>query len=362
MSSLDFSREDNEQILDRILRHLTGVLVAAEGIRRCGFSRGQAQLLRDALRADEILLSSEQKSRAASFLAKEMEILCNLTTVHHHVSPSESLCSQILTRHTEILSSVLRKEMKRQLNETLIIATNTGNIRYNFDDPAALLHRALEILHDHGGPGWATTMEQNPELNDIEHAHDLLNVSSAHEYVLNVVTHTAVRKRVADGRLDRLQGLAQLVRQVASPNDVLNDYLLLPMYDFQKTQTPQEEDDDIPQAKRRKFGSEKLLEEKQIITPVFGKKSVSLTPTSIASLGALYDLEKLRQVLEESQDIVREFAQIAVTYINYDRQQRKNAKRKRTKLPKSAAASVSVFIFPALCDEDEDDFLQDPGI
>ncbi|KAK7237867.1 hypothetical protein SO694_00022267 [Aureococcus anophagefferens] len=54
--------------------------------------------------------------------------------------------------------SLVRRELKSLLNEAAAIVHGTGSVRFNFDDPAALLHRALRALHDGGGPAWATEL------------------------------------------------------------------------------------------------------------------------------------------------------------------------------------------------------------
>ena len=49
----------------------------------------------------------------------------------------------------------MRRELKLLLNDAVAIVQGTGSVRFNFDDPAALLHRALRALEDGGGPAWA---------------------------------------------------------------------------------------------------------------------------------------------------------------------------------------------------------------
>ncbi|KAH8066732.1 tRNA-Phe hydroxylase [Aureococcus anophagefferens] len=86
-------------------------------------------------------------ARAAAFLRDEVALLLG--------GGGES---ELEGRHAEALSSLVRRELKSLLNEAVAIVHGTGSVRFNFDDPAALLHRALRALHDGGGPAWATEL------------------------------------------------------------------------------------------------------------------------------------------------------------------------------------------------------------
>ena len=69
-------------------------------------------------------------ARASAFLAAEVGLLLR-------GAPRES---RLEARHAEVLSSLVRRELKLVLNDAVAIVHGTGSVRFNFDDPAALLH------------------------------------------------------------------------------------------------------------------------------------------------------------------------------------------------------------------------------
>ncbi|KAH8068672.1 tRNA-Phe hydroxylase [Aureococcus anophagefferens] len=127
-------------------------------------------------------------------------------------------------RHAEALSSLVRRELKSLLNEAVAIVHGTGSVRFNFDDPAALLHRALRALHDGGGPAWATELRAarcaagGPlAFEGEDEAKDVLSLAAAHGFALSVFTQSAVRAKLASGGFDRLEALAGRVRGADAP-------------------------------------------------------------------------------------------------------------------------------------------------
>jgi len=81
------------------------------------------------------------ENRASAFLSSELRAL---------MAPENcGLSSKVLKRKSEVLSSLLRFEMKELLNHgtsAIAIKAFTGNICHNYEDPAALFHHALQHL------------------------------------------------------------------------------------------------------------------------------------------------------------------------------------------------------------------------
>ena len=157
--------------------------------------------------------AGRRAARAAAFLRDEVALLLG--------GGGES---ELEGRHAEALSSLVRRELKSLLNETVAIVHGTGSVRFNFDDPAALLHRALRALHDGGGPAWATELRAarcaagGPLAFDGEdEAKDVLSLAAAHGFALSVFTQSAVRAKLASGGFDRLEALAGRVRGADAP-------------------------------------------------------------------------------------------------------------------------------------------------
>lgn len=395
MSVLDF-----EDDLDDILDHLTAALVAARDVRASQVAKREVVRVCQGLESAATTLT--HLSSTARFLAAELTALCHLDDDqdqddddHNQEEDTENISntkttttqrreknypplssslergrplvdaglnplendlrlpqkkkttttnlpqqSQLWTRHTEVLSSVLRKEMKRQLNETISIAPGTGSVRYNVDDPAALLHRALEILHTHGGPRWIGTRTQDPgtkkfAFSSYDDAEDVLGAASAHGFVLNVLNHDDVREKRENGDLDRLMTLAKLVRRVCDHTDVLLD-------------TSQPTSDLFsPPRKRRKV-----------------EKNTVSNMTNLASLGALADLDGLLDVLNSTADIAEACSNDAINFLtaqspdataSNESGKRKKRKRKRHRGGSGVLPDdLAVFLFPEISAYDEE--------
>jgi len=73
--------------------------------------------------------------RSASFLRSELSALC------FHCG--ESL---VETRWSDLLTSLIRFELKQLLNSALALRPDTGNLSQNFEDAAALFHHALKLV------------------------------------------------------------------------------------------------------------------------------------------------------------------------------------------------------------------------
>ncbi|KAH8046565.1 tRNA-Phe hydroxylase [Aureococcus anophagefferens] len=122
--------------------------------------------------------AGRRAARAAAFLRDEVALLLG--------GGGES---ELEGRHAEALSSLVRRELKSLLNEAVAIAHGTGSVRFNFDDPAALLHRP-------SGP----PRRRRAGLGDGAPRRA-----------------SAVRAKLASGGFDRLEALAGRVRGADAP-------------------------------------------------------------------------------------------------------------------------------------------------
>ena len=105
----------------------------------------------------------------------------------------------------------MRRELKLLLNDAVAIVQGTGSVRFNFDDPAALLHRALRALEDGGGPAWARRRAPQATASE-EEARGVLGLAAAHGFALSVLTQSSVRAKLAAGDFERLERLCARIR------------------------------------------------------------------------------------------------------------------------------------------------------
>ena len=248
--------------LPAFLEHLHAALEAAAAAR--------AEMRRDAaLRADaealvESLRAEDDSNRAARFLATEIEMLLLPEKAAARAAlledtpggggggdgPAagrESTCSsasqqgghrrresRLAWRHFEVLSSIVRRELKVLLNETILIKPGTGSVRYNFEDPAALFNRALTAIAEAGGPAWPQALQwtkaaaapdassssssaNNDGKEEVvvashEDAHDLISVASAHGFAMAVLSMASVAEKVEQGAFAGIEALAAMLK------------------------------------------------------------------------------------------------------------------------------------------------------
>ncbi|KAJ1453550.1 hypothetical protein M885DRAFT_618919 [Pelagophyceae sp. CCMP2097] len=216
------------------LENLHAALAEADVLRReladgDAVTRAQVDELVDALKAEARKVApGDAAQRAATFLASEIVALVDAPVVDApepadgadgaaSTPPSRRAArgSHLAWRHAEVLSSVLRRQLKLLLNDAVTIQPGTGSVRFNFDDPAALLHRALAAIHERGGAEWPNNLVRGDgavTFADIESAHDVVARASAHGFALAVLGHPAVDEKSKAGDAAALESLAALVR------------------------------------------------------------------------------------------------------------------------------------------------------
>lgn len=299
LGAVDFVPESDQ--VDQLLEHLTSALAAGRAARGSREARQEAARLASALESVEV--SASHRS-AAAFLALEVRALCS------------GQPSTVASRHAEALSSVIRKELKKQVNRGVAIVPGTGSVRFNFDDPAALLHRALDILHEQGGPSWPQA--RGAEAGDFtfdsrDDAEEVVGLASAHGFVLGVLRHPAVLRQRNQGSFDRLADLASLVSQTCG-------------------------DDGPPRKKLRTLAP------------------APAAPSALASLAPLADLAALKDRLTQAAPLAEQWASHAIRYIEACSRQsgtnkpKRSRKRKLAHVSRCIADDISLLIFPELID------------
>ena len=197
--------DDGDPIAD-LLDHLSAALDSADAVRAAicdGDEATQRSVARVAAALDSEQTSSgadRRAARAAAFLRDEVAALAD-----------DRASSALEARHAEVLSSLVRRELKLLLNDAVAIVQGTGSVRFNFDDPAALLHRALRALEDGGGPAWARRRAPQATASE-EEARDVLGLAAAHGFALSVLTQSSVRAKLAAGDFERLERLCARIR------------------------------------------------------------------------------------------------------------------------------------------------------
>ena len=226
--------DDGDPIAD-LLDHLSAALDSADAVRAAicdGDEATQRSVARVAAALDSEQTSSgadRRAARAAAFLRDEVAALAD-----------DRASSALEARHAEVLSSLVRRELKLLLNDAVAIVQGTGSVRFNFDDPAALLHRALRALEDGGGPAWARRRAPQATASE-EEARDVLGLAAAHGFALSVLTQSSVRAKLAAGDFERLERLCARIR---GPVDASLNELAAAGASVETPQPVEEEDED----------------------------------------------------------------------------------------------------------------------
>ena len=226
--------DDGDPIAD-LLDHLSAALDSADAVRAAicdGDEATQRSVARVAAALDSEQTSSgadRRAARAAAFLRDEVAALAD-----------DRASSALEARHAEVLSSLVRRELKLLLNDAVAIVQGTGSVRFNFDDPAALLHRALRALEDGGGPAWARRRAPQATASE-EEARDVLGLAAAHGFALSVLTQSSVRAKLAAGDFERLERLCARIR---GPVDASLNELAAAGASVETPQPVEDEDED----------------------------------------------------------------------------------------------------------------------
>ena len=197
--------DDGDPIAD-LLDHLSVALDSADAVRAAigggdGPTQRSVARVAAALGEEQTSCGADRRAaRAAAFLRDAVAELAD-----------NRASSALETRHAEVLSSLVRRELKLLLNDAVAIVQGTGSVRFNFDDPAALLHRALRALEDGGGPAWARRRAPQATASE-EEARGVLGLAAAHGFALSVLTQSSVRAKLAAGDFERLERLCARIR------------------------------------------------------------------------------------------------------------------------------------------------------
>lgn len=342
LGAVDFGSSPPQEADDcpaRLLTHLTAALESAREARASADSCAELlELARVLESADLRAQLSANRQAAAAFLATELRELTR-GDGSGPLAPNSICASRVAVRHAELLSSVLRKELKRQLNDTIGIAPGTGSIKFNFDDPAALLHRALEVLHEHGGPSEWVDSPRLADPHSLEDAEDTIALASAHAFALSVLDNARVRDKKAAGHLDKLACLADIVYRACEVDDARQQY-------NDAERTPRRRlllDDDATNSRRTR---------KEIAhTATTCSRNDTVRPLnyalSLISLAPLRDLAGLADELRLAAPGAHALAEKAVAFLNNREQiQRSNSGSRKRKHARISVDQPSIFIFP----------------